>query len=143
MLTRAVFYWILAYYQGFVAFAIPCFGYSMTQHYDGRMDDLYGTCFVTLVIIIASEHVTAYTRVRSWNWVVFGFLAFSLFNNGIDVIIVEYFLGREIRYRQFPDIMGELKFWLVVLIAVAISSLPLYLQKQAKMLIHRPAFFLK
>jgi hypothetical protein len=99
MLGRAAFYWLLAFYQGFVAFAIPCFGYSVTQHYDGRMDDLFGTCFVTLVIIIASEHVTAYTRVRSWNLCILGFLGFSLFNNGIDVIIVEYFLGREIRYR--------------------------------------------
>lgn len=102
---------------------------------------MYGTCFVTLFVIVASELVTAYTRVRSWNLAILGFLIFSVLNNVVDVIIVEYFLGREIRYRQFPDIMGELKFWLVVFVAIAISMLPLYLQKQFKMLLHRPAFF--
>ena len=30
ILTRVATYWVLAFYQGFVAFAIPCFAYSTT-----------------------------------------------------------------------------------------------------------------
>jgi len=67
MMLRAPMWWLMAFYQGFVAFAIPCFGYSVTQMSTGKMEDLFSTCFVSLVVIVASEHFVAYTRVRAWN----------------------------------------------------------------------------
>lgn len=133
-------WWLMAFYQGFVAFAIPCFGYSVTQMSTGKMEDLFSTCFVSLVVIVASEHFVAYTRVRAWNSGVLWLLAFAVLNHIADVIIVEYFLGREINNHQF-QMMTEGKFWLVVFAAITIAAMPFYVQKAFKMLVYKPEFF--
>ena len=97
--------------------------------------------YITLVIVVAGEHWNAYTRVRSWNYGVLALFIFSLLNHLLDVILVEYMLGKEINHRQFTEIMVELKFWAVIFVAVTISVIPLYLFKVFKMVIHKPQFF--
>lgn len=125
MMGRAVTYWVMAFYNGFVAFAIPCFGYSVTQMSNGTMEDLFATCFVSLVCIVAAEHFVAYTRVRSWNAGVLWLLAFAVLNHIVDVVFVEYVAGREINKHQFT-MMQQPKFWLVVFAAITVQAMPFY-----------------
>ena len=63
------------------------------------MENLFSYAFISLCCIIAAEYVNAYSRVRSWNWGVFGVLLFALLNVAVDVVLVEYFLGEEIDRR--------------------------------------------
>jgi magnesium-transporting ATPase (P-type) len=142
MIWRAACYWLLAFYQGFVSFAIPAFAYAVTQNSDGRMDDLYSGAFVSLFVIIITEHVVTYQRVRSWNRGVLACLAVTLICNIGDIFFVEYKAGQEIDRHQFY-IMSELKFWLILLISVIVGALPFFLQKYWKMLVQKPAYFTK
>ena len=124
-----------AFYLGFVAFAVPAWGYTHRQNQNGRVDDLFASCFASLFIIVLTEHLVAYLGVRSWNAGIWIFFGLAVLFNWIDVVCVEYIFGTEIDKRQFPDIMAEFKFWLVVVVATGISTLPVYVQKTVKMLL--------
>lgn len=90
------------------------------------MADLFEVCWVTLWVLIATEHFVAYSRVRSFNMGVWLVLAFAAVNWIGDLIFVEYKAGREVDRKQFPDIMGEPKFWLVGIVTTFVCMVPLY-----------------
>jgi hypothetical protein len=142
MMPRVFTFWFLAAYNGFVAFVVPCFGYGMgSSNSNGKMEDLFGKAFISLMTIIAAEHIIAYTRVRSWNACVGGIAIFAVLNILMDILLVEFMLGKEIMHRQLTEIMANVKFWLVFCIASLSMSAPLYIFKVFKMLIFRPIYF--
>jgi|688.fasta_scaffold258552_1 hypothetical protein len=97
MMYRVFTFWSISAYNGFVAFVVPCFGYGMgSSNKNGKMEDLYGNAFISLMTIICAEHLIAFTRVRSWNWCVGGIAIFALLNIFMDILIVEFMLGKEI-----------------------------------------------
>ena len=144
MMPRVFTFWFLAAYNGFVAFVVPCFGYGTgSSNPNGKMEDLFAMAFISLITIIAAEHLIAYTRVRSWNACVVGVAIFALLNILMDILLVEFMLGKEINRRQITEIMGNAKFWLCFFIASLSMSAPLYIFKVFKMLIFRPIYFKK
>jgi hypothetical protein len=70
-----------------------------------------------------------------------GIAIFAVLNILMDILLVEFMLGKEIMHRQLTEIMANIKFWLVFCIASLSMSAPLYIFKVFKMLIFRPIYF--
>lgn len=97
MMYRVFTFWLLSAFNGFVAFVVPCFGYGTgSSDASGKMEDLFGKAFISLVCIICAEHLIAYTRVRSWNLGVGAIAIFAMLNIFMDILLVEFMLGKEI-----------------------------------------------
>jgi hypothetical protein len=54
-------WYLMAFWLGLVSFGIPAFAYTYgVGSKDGRTDDLFTQAFVTLLIILSSEHCIVY-----------------------------------------------------------------------------------